>query len=243
MEIALHVLFGATVGYIIVSVCESFFHNVMGHPPPRFRIACKSAGILGCWVRRAWYSHGVVHHLSTFRINFVTQFKDDAEERKLREKMIRTNRGHVVSQEYGLRVGPFSEQLRYVAPTLPFMFVACLMGLPWFPMGALLPLIIMPLVSQFIHPLIHMRYDDAVAEAGPLLRLIVKSRYFRYVARHHWLHHQDPGVNFNLIPIGDLLLGRYCSPNGEDIVAMARDGLFVADHKLYCLKLPSRIAH
>src|ERR1019366_9578888 len=48
------------------------------------------------------------------------------------------------------------------------------------------------MLAQFIHPYLHMRYRDLI-DRGPLVvRVLAKTAYFRYLARHHWLHTDTP---------------------------------------------------
>ena len=49
--------------------------------------------------------------------------------------------------------------------------------------------------------------------------------YFRLIARHHFMHHQDPSKNFNIvIPLADFLFGTYKKPCFGDIREMIRLG-------------------
>ena len=128
MTTVLQVLSGVLVGYLIVTVCESLFHRVIGHAPSRLRRLWGRAPRVGTFFLRAWYAHHIVHHLRTFRRDHVTQFSSPGEEARLRSGLVAQGRGHVVERDYGLRVGGPGEFLRYVAPTLPVFLVACWLG-------------------------------------------------------------------------------------------------------------------
>lgn len=224
------IIAGVLAGYLVVSLCESYFHRTMGHTSPRVRRLCRACGVLGGFVLRAWYSHCVVHHFATFRENHVTQFSSAEEERRLRRKLAAEGKGHILAQGYGLRVGDPGEFLRYVAPTLPFVALVCWLGGGWFSLGAVVPFIVMPLMSQLIHPLLHLSYDEARKAAPALLKPLVATGCFRYLARYHWLHHRHLDVNFNLMPGGDYLLGRHRAPTRAELAEMAAIGLFVRGH-------------
>ncbi len=223
------IIAGVVVGYLVVSICESYFHRTMGHTSARFWKLCRSSGMLGGFVLRAWYSHCAIHHFGTYRENHVTQFSSAEEEARLRRQLTADGKGHIPGQSYGLRVGGSGEFLRYVAPTLPFMALVCWLGGGWFSLGTVVPLIVMPLMSEFIHPLLHLTYDEAREAAPPLLKPLVATRYFRYVACHHWLHHRHMDVNFNLMLGGDYILGRHRAPTRAELAEMAAIGLCVGD--------------
>jgi len=220
---------GVVIGYLLVSLCESYFHRTMGHTSARVRKLCRVNGVLGGFVLRAWYSHCVVHHFATYRKNHVTQFSSTEEERRLRRKLAASGKGHILAQDYGRRVGGPGEFLRYVAPTLPLVALVCWLGGGWFSLGAVIPLIIMPLMSQFIHPLLHLTHDEARAAAPPLLKPLIATGCYRYLARYHWIHHRHLDVNFNLMPGGDYLLGRYRTPTHAELAEMEAIGLCVSD--------------
>jgi hypothetical protein len=61
------------------------------------------------------------------------------------------------------------------------------------------------------------------------LHFVFSTRYFRFIARHHWIHHQYPDYNFNLLPGGDFLLGRHRQPVPADLQDMAVAGLRLHD--------------
>ena len=219
------IIAGVVIGYLVVSICESYFHRAMGHTSARVRKFCRSNGMLGSFILRAWYSHCVIHHFGTFHVNHVTQFTGAEEETRLRWKLAAVGKEHIPEQDYGLRVGSPGEFLRYVAPTLPIMALVCWLGGGWFSLGAVVPLIVMPLMSEFIHPLLHLSYDEARKAALPFLKPLVETKYFRYVARHHWLHHRQLDVNFNLMLGGDYILGRHRAPTRGELSEMAAIGL------------------
>ncbi len=220
-----HFLSGVAIGYLIVSLCESFFHRIIGHAPPRLRSLILHLRILGRPIMNAWYSHCIVHHFQTYKGNYVTQFSCAKQERALREKLLRQGRWKIVRKRYGLRLGGPGEFLIYLTPTVPLFFVVCWFGGFWFTLGALPFLPLMAMMSEFIHPYLHLSHDQARRNAPPLLRPLIGTSYFRFLSRYHWLHHRYPDHNFNLLFGGDVLLGCYRRPTESDLVDMKAIGL------------------
>lgn len=212
---------GLLVGYLIVTLCESLYHRFGGHAPRNLRQLSKSLGPLGRVILDRWYSHAIVHHRMTYRNSYVRQFSSAEEKEKLILKLAEAGNGHVSAQSFGLRVGGPIEHLRYILPTAPYVLIACWCGGAWFSIGAILPLIIMPLMSEFIHPLLHLPYEVALRTAQPFIKPFVETGYFKYVARHHWLHHRHPESNFNLMLGGDLILRCHRSPTPAEIAEMS----------------------
>jgi len=60
----------------------------------------------------------------------------------------------------------------------------------------------------------------------PKGRFFGKSRLFKQLARHHYLHHRYPAKNFNVfLLIGDYVFGTMAKPTAEDWAEMRRQGL------------------
>jgi len=84
-------------------------------------------------------------------------------------------------------------------------------------------LLLPPLLSMFIHPMIH-EPDGKAGRYNRWLGRVMRTRYFRNVCRHHWLHHKYPDCNFNLLLGGDRLLGTHRNPTATDLQDMDREG-------------------
>src|SRR2546428_58063 len=52
-----------------------------------------------------------------------------------------------------------------------------------------------------------------------------RTSYFRFIARHHFLHHRYCRYNFNLVLGGDVWRGKYRRPSDRDWKEMKRLGL------------------
>jgi len=83
--------------------------------------------------------------------------------------------------------------------------------------------IMFPLVVCLHHVLwnqIHMEMHQ------PVGRPFARWAAFKYVARHHYLHHRYPDKNFNVaLPVGDYLFGTVARPTAADWQAMRAEGI------------------
>jgi hypothetical protein len=60
----------------------------------------------------------------------------------------------------------------------------------------------------------------------PQKRFFANWSAYKFVARHHFLHHRHPDKNFNVaFPIGDWLFGTVARVTDEDRVAMEAEGI------------------
>jgi hypothetical protein len=56
-------------------------------------------------------------------------------------------------------------------------------------------------------------------------RFFSDTAYFRFIARHHFMHHQRMGKNYNVvIPIADFIMGSATKPSVSDVREMLRLG-------------------
>ncbi len=234
---AMEFLLGIAVGYVVVSVCESFFHRTIQHAAATLRTAYGRFGRPGRALLRAWYAHHVVHHHLTFRSSHVTQFSRHDEQPRLDSFLISRGKQHVIAKEYGSRIGPrLNDYLLYVTPTLPIFTAVCWAGGTVFTCGALIPFSIWPMLAQFVHPYIHMEYLQISAKAPFIIKAFSRTPYFRYLAIHHWLHHRYENCNYNLLLGGDVILGAHRSPTAADLAEMRAIGMWTPQH---CLQSPS----
>ncbi|MCI0466290.1 MAG: hypothetical protein L0Y57_04690 [Beijerinckiaceae bacterium] len=218
---------GLVCGHLTISLCESFFHRTIQHASPSLRRWYEKAGWPGQSLLYAWYSHHVVHHSLTFRANHVTQFRSDAERSKLNSRLKTECIDDIIECRYGVILGSQPKSyVKYIAPSLPIFTSLCCLGGGWFSIGACVPFFIWPLLAQFVHPYLHMRYD-LVMQRGPIvIRALARTAYFRYLARHHWLHHRYKNCNYNLLLGGDYILGVHRPATAKDIGEMRSIGLW-----------------
>jgi len=227
MIIAAEVVSGLFWGYLVISVCESFFNRTIQHARPALRLLYENWGWVGESCTDAWYSHHVVHHFLTFGENHVTQFSNEEEMARLDSHLKARRFGYIIECRYGLILGArLKDYAEYMAPTLPIFISLCCFCGSWFMIGACLPLCLWPMLAQFIHPYLHMRYRDVIDRAPFVVRVLAKTAYFRYLARHHWLHHRYTNCNYNLLLGGDYVLGVWRKANNEDLDEIRSIGLW-----------------
>lgn len=215
-------LSGIVTGYAHASFVESWSHDRIWHARKQTLARCHRLPIVGASVKNAWKSHSVVHHGMSFRRDHVTQFQSTAEEGGAHAYF--QDNHLALANDYGLTVnlGGF---LRFMIPfmllnTVVAVTAPLLVSLP-FALMSLMP----ALFSTFVHPYMHLPFDEAQATAPWPIALLLRSPLGPRMWIHHFLHHRHPRVCFNLgIPIGDWLRGVSSSPTAADIWELQRVG-------------------
>ena len=114
-------------------------------------------------------------------------------------------------EDRGIRLNPFEGLLE----SLPLTLVLA----PFTTVGA----IMFPVVVCLHHMtwnLVHLEMHK------PRGTLFSKSRLFKRLARHHYLHHRYPDKNFNVfLLVGDYVFGTMAKPSEADWAEMRRQGL------------------
>lgn len=224
LGILVRVLLGFAATYLVATVSESLLHRFVGHAGGKSRrFWAKHPRLFGSLLR-VHYRHAVVHHGLTFRVDHVTQFEDAAAKAEIDRAVAPRADALIRRERYGLTIG-LRGLVTYnltVAPILPILY-----GLAgsWAVWGALPALTLAPLSATLVHPVLH-RHHEAAARAAPvLIGILMRTRYYRALLRHHFVHHKYPSWNFNLLPGGDHLLGTHRSPTVEDVNEMAAIGM------------------
>jgi hypothetical protein len=225
MSILLQVLIGLPIGYLIASLAESFLHRNIQHAGGRVRKFWLRYPRLFKPFLRAFYSHHTIHHARTFRRDFVTQFQSKEEQEAVDRIMPPGWLEQIKQEEYGLTLKGFGV-IMFLLPVLPCVPLLFWLTGPWVTAGAMIPLLIVyPLMSKWVHPLLHRAHEDAVSGATPLEAWILKTAYMKAVVRGHYLHHRYINCNYNLLLGGDFLLGVHRKSSTKDLEEMARIGL------------------
>lgn len=218
---------GLLIGYLIITISESFFHRYIQHAPKNIRSMHKHLWTLGSSLRLAWYSHHVIHHYKTFHPAFTVQFRTVEEKERLDRHLSDQNMGEIIEADYGARIGSKAKYyIMYVLPTLPIFTLACFIGGIVFSLGALVPMIIWPMLAEFVHPYLHMNYKDIRTKAPFYAKVMSKTPYFKWLAIHHWMHHRYERCNYNLLLGGDVILGVQRFPAGSDWKDIKKAGLW-----------------
>jgi len=215
---------GIILGYLIVSVAESFLHNSVQHGRSQARKFWEKHALLMGPFSRAYFSHHIVHHCRTFRKNHVTQFRSQKEKDQLDAELTGFHGALIQRERYGVSLADVGV-LMFLLPVIGFVpLIYWLLG-GWGLSGALIPFTLYPMSSMFLHPYLHMRYDDSLRTAPPFLRWFLRTRYCRFIYRHHYLHHRYVRCNYNLLFGGDFLLGVYRRATPEDLEDIRAIGL------------------
>ena len=226
MGILLQMLTGLMLGYVTTTLLESTLHRVIYHAGPRIRRLWARYPRLSGPFRRAYFSHGIVHHRWTFRKDFVTQFSSQQEKERLDVKLGSHQASLIRQEHYGMSLrGVWIAWFNL--PILPCILLIGLVCGPWGLVGALPALVAYSCLAMFVHPYLHRPAEGDMTGVSPALRWILKTEYVRFLRRHHFLHHRYTDCNFNLLLGGDVVLGRSRPPTVQDWDEMRRLGLVV----------------
>lgn len=95
--------------------------------------------------------------------------------------------------------------------------------LVWFSTTAALMFPLVVCLHHVIWNQVHMEMHK------PEERFFMNWSLYRFMAKHHYLHHRHPDKNFNVaFPIGDYLCGTIAKPNDADRESMKAESWFVA---------------
>jgi hypothetical protein len=226
------ILFGLAATYLVATVSESYLHRFVGHASVKARRYWSKHPRLFGHLLRVHYRHAVVHHGLTFRLDHITQFENSAENAAVDRFVAHQRDSRIQEESYGLTIG-LRGLVTYNLTVVPIVPIVCILTGPWALAGALPLLTVAPVLAMLIHPYLHRDHEAATREAPALVALLLKTRYFRALSRHHFLHHKYPNCNFNLLLGGDYPLGTHRSPSVEDLSEMAAIGILIDDRKRY----------
>jgi hypothetical protein len=222
----LKLLGGFVGGYLMASWIESYMHeHVSDAPRRRVQIWQRYPRLLN-YLIRTQYSHHAVHHCRTFKQDHVTQFRS-SDERDALDALLRERGAHgeiIRRSQYAVKLHG-SGSLVFISPLLPVVPLTMALGGWGMTIGACLALALPPFFSNFVHPYLHMRYSEAKLLAPGWLKPLVRSAYFKKIARHHYLHHRYVVCNYNLVLGGDYLRGVYRPASAKDVEQMRLLGL------------------
>jgi hypothetical protein len=218
----LQILAGLLLGYLAASVSESWCHRQFGHTAPNILRRFRRHRVALGWLREIRFAHAVLHHRATFIRAFTEQFQNTDERLQVINRLPTAIQPQVQATNFGVTITlssfPFFMGLPLVF-IVPVFFVNPIISIA---ACSMLPL--PPLLSMHLHPLMHMPYEKAAATPG-FTGFLMRTAAFRWIVRHHWLHHRHEEFNFNLLPGGDFLLGTHRSPSPDDLREMAEEGI------------------
>jgi hypothetical protein len=182
--------------------------------------------------------HNVLHHYRTYRHSYVEKFSHPDDEARLLSTLRRqydapTVRNFILSQ-YGSTF-TWDGVVPYAIPIwLNFLW---LLVMPSWPpaLGCALANLLFStpyfVFSLRVHLYMHMRFDQAMREAPFWLRIILRSPYGVAIRISHYVHHQDPKMNYNLQYLADRLRGRWRAPTQAEWDRMVVLGLIEPYHR------------
>lgn len=232
-------LAATTMGYAISSIAEHALHRYVGHPNGRMQGLFKKAGAFGQAILNIAFSHGKVHHKKTFTKDFFNQFATQAEKDELDREL--DDMGKIGQQikdvRYGLTVSTDAVVLSLLVTAPVHGALVWAMGLGPAQAAALFaPTVLFPLASKYLHPFIHDRQEEALAEVGPIGKWFLQTRYVEMMARYHYGHHHEGqsgqsggrGGNYNLLWGADWIFGQLRKPTIKQVIRMWRQELLGA---------------
>jgi hypothetical protein len=201
-----HGLLGLFFGYVISSLVESITHQKISDAPAKSLKSWSRHPLLFKALILANYSHHAIHHRKTFRGSYVEQFRSESERMQLDAELLkRGDHGRtIIKSRYAIKLQGRGI-ITFTIPFAPFTILMYILFDSGFAAGFTVASMLPPLLSNYIHPFLHMPYNDALAKAPRITRLLLKTRYFRRMIRHHYLHHRYMACNFNLLLGGDRL--------------------------------------
>lgn len=227
---------GLVIGYLGATLSEHIVHKYFGHSNPRVKSMTQRLGWLGRTINATVFSHNVVHHGLTYKKNHVTQFADaEAEAALIKQlqdhyKIGDSELSGLIRSKYGASLTD-EGVLQGLAMTAPvYLSLSYLMGFDSVGTLALMaPTAAYIGLSKVVHPYVHMTRTEMKAKAPLLVRWFLTSRYGEWMSRHHWIHHNGGGGNYNLLHLGNLggdaMLGDLRSPNLETLFRMREEDL------------------
>ena len=189
----------------------------------------------------AFFHHVIGHHAS-FSDSYVEMWRNPKKKESADARIAELNdriSQKIVNERYGITL---DLQGRGVFMATLFPIQLALSALTNFDPACTLTIFslgfVYPFNSADFHPNQHKESPVALREAGPLMRLYLKTRATEALNRRHWLHHHGP-VNYNLAPLnfGDLILGTLIDPTLKEALLRRREKILGA---YWELEKPSR---
>src|SRR5262249_17730168 len=101
----LQVMFGFAIGYLLVTLAESFLHDNIHHAHRWFLDLQKKSPRLLKPFRDAYFSHKIVHHCWTYRRDHVTPFLTEEQKRRADERLQDSVGQRIIAEKYGTTLG------------------------------------------------------------------------------------------------------------------------------------------
>jgi len=196
-------------------------------------------------IKTSAFSHGTIHH-GSYGGSYVDRFaprdadlpSEEREQQRDKKKTAIDNlarsRGdgtasQIFDSDYGRKLAHAVKTALYAAPAAAVvaLFTAVIgnqlgadLG-PLFVASSIATSLLFVPASNNLHPYLHMRREEALGKAGPLMRVFLESSYVSHIAQSHYLHHRHADMNHNLVAGADYALGYEPTPV-DAIVALRK---------------------
>jgi hypothetical protein len=231
--------------YLQSSLWESLFHEYVLDVRPWSRVGKHEASR---WLRSWWFcafEHGNVHHYLTYVHNYTQRFRSHQDEQKLATILSRRlspkELRSMQACQYGASITWFGARYFMLPVYLNLMWIFAADGVANTLAVILADLIFgIPFVlfSKFVHPFLHLRYDDLRTPTSWLMRAFLCSSYGLAMRVLHFVHHRVPTRNYSLQIGADILRGRWLPPTEMDWENMLRIGLIAPEHRVILQRHP-----
>lgn len=223
MEIPHQLILGTILGYFVGTVWESLTHQYVYHAGTTLRALWKKNEVIYKVMTRGFFQHAIVHHGMTFKKDYITQFRSEQEREALDAILPPELADSIRLEGYGLTPHKLS-LLFYSVQAVAAVPIGLLIG-PWAAVVSVPIMISGMFMARFVHVYLHMPHAQALRIAPPLTAWFLKTRYARFIARYHYLHHKYTHCNYNLFFGGDILFGKVRKPSSKDLETMRTVGL------------------
>lgn len=234
-DIGADILMGGIIGLLIASIVESMLHDLSGHPSRKMREWSAKPGFLRMRFRQSAVGHLHAHH-TTYTKHYGVQFDSPEQQAKLDARLDAfkandpsINIDLVKEEDYGLTVSN-REMMGFALPYLAMATGVALLGgalgfyvSAAFIISLFLASILPPFASKLLHPHLHKSRGQALRDASPVMRWLLKSRVVELIDKLHFGHHRGRGGNFNLVmPIGDRVRRQLCLPTVKELLTLRK---------------------
>lgn len=224
--------------YLAASFFESLFHDqILDVSAQRARFYFKIRKYFpGFW--NIHVAHGVLHHHQTYKKSFAEQFSTPSDRQNLIEKLQKGNTRETVSDFVNSNFGNTFTKKGFIFYSIP-VYIPIIFSLLFIPPHQAAAISIASFISgtpffilsKWVHPYLHMTYEESLRCAPPWIRHIISSRYGVAIRISHWVHHREPRYNLNLQYGADLLRGRFRPPTPSQWTEMLLQGVILPEHQ------------
>lgn len=231
-------LIAAPLSYLAATFFESLFHDqILDVSAARARFYFRIRKYLpGFW--NIHVAHGVLHHHRTFVTSFGIQFAGPDERERLLCKLRRSYPTETVKDFERASFGNTFTAKGVVFYTIP-VYVPPLLAATVLPLHMVMGVALAScmtsfpffVLSKWIHPYLHMPFEEALLKAPVWVRAVITSPYGVAIRISHWVHHAEPRYNMNLQYGADLIRRRFRAPTVAEWDEMLAQEIILPCHR------------